>query len=130
MKSAAKARQYLKEQGLAMLSKTGVRQWALAALVFFVIVLLMVANMFPDSEELAVGRVATRDIAAPFRVENVYRTELERDRAARQAELAAIANDAFYVINPRRRRAGRSPGRGHFCQDPGNPFRACRHSRA
>lgn len=100
MKSAAKARQYLKEQGLAMLSKTGVRQWALAALVFFVIVLLMVANMFPDSEELAVGRVATRDIAAPFRVENVYRTELERDRAARQAELAAIANDAFYVINP------------------------------
>lgn len=100
MKSAAKARQYLKEQGLAMLSKTGVRQWALAALVFFVIVLLMVANMFPDSEELAVGRVATRDIAAPCRVENVYRTELERDRAARQAELAAIANDAFYVINP------------------------------
>lgn len=82
------------------MSKTGVRQWALAALVFFVIVLLMVANMFPDSEELAVGRVATRDIAAPFRVENVYRTELERDRAARQAELAAIANDAFYVINP------------------------------
>ena len=73
MKSAAKARQYLKEQGLAMLGKTGVRQWALAALVFFVIVLLMVANMFPDSDELAGGE--SPHGTSPRRFEWKTRTE-------------------------------------------------------
>lgn len=100
MKSGKTARRFLKEQGLAMLGKAGARQWFLAAMVFVSIVALMLANAFPDSEELAVGKVATRDITAPFRVQNTYRTQLEQDRAARQAELEAIANDAYYIINP------------------------------
>lgn len=99
MKAITKVRRYLKEQGLAMFAKTGVRQWVLAALVFVAILAMMMANLFPDSEELGVGRVATRDIAAPARVQNTYRTKLEQDRAARQAELEAIANDAYYTIN-------------------------------
>lgn len=100
MKSFKEWRQYLAQQGSAMLSKTGARQWIIAALVFLSIVGLLMANLFPESDELAVGKVATRDIVAPFRVENTYMTQREREHAARIAELEAITNDAFYTIRP------------------------------
>lgn len=100
MKSFNELRLFVAQQGAAMLSKTGVRQWILAALVFLAIVGLLLANLFPESEELAVGKVATRDIAAPFRVENTYMTQLEQEKAARRAELEAIANDDYYTIRP------------------------------
>lgn len=100
MKFLRDVRDFVTQQGSSMLRKTGVRQWILASLVFLALIGLLLANLFPTSDELAVGKVATRDIAAPFRVENTYMTQLEQENAARRAELAAVANDDYYTIKP------------------------------
>lgn len=96
--SFKKARQSISQHISTMWNKTGVRQWLLAVLSFLAIVGLLVANLFPTPDELVVGQVATRDIVAPFRIENTYKTSQEQEKEARRAELEAIANDAYYVI--------------------------------
>src|SRR5690625_823787 len=82
-----------------MLSKTGVRQWLLASLVFLALGVMLIASQAPEYD-YQVGDQAEEDIQAPGPIRNRYRTELLQAEAAREAEVRAQADESYYSINP------------------------------
>ena len=79
--------------------KAGVRQWLLAALVYVALAGLLLANVVTEPIELEVGQVARRNIEAPFRAVDRYRTDLLRAAEADRAVTEAVADASNYVIN-------------------------------
>src|SRR5690606_32926492 len=79
--------------------KTGVRQWLLATLVFVILGSMLLSNAVTERFDLSAGQVAPRDIEAPQRVVNRYRTELERSAHADRAVAEAVERDENYVVN-------------------------------
>lgn len=79
--------------------KAGVRQWLLAVLVFVALGGMLLVNVVSEPLELEVGQVARRDIEAPFRAIDRYRTELLRAAAADRAVAEAVADPSNYVVN-------------------------------
>lgn len=79
--------------------RSGVRQWALAALIFVILTGFLMANFVPRTVDLAIGQVAKRDIEAPRRVIDRPRTEALRAEAARQALREAAEDPANLGIN-------------------------------
>ncbi len=79
--------------------KTGVRQWTLGALLFVALAGMLLANEVTEPVDLQVGQVAKRDIEAPYRVINRYRTDILRAAEADRAVNEAVDDESNYVIN-------------------------------
>src|SRR5690606_24491549 len=57
------------------------------------------ANVASEPLDIEAGQVAKRDIEAPFRIVNRYRTDILRSTEADRAVKEAVDNEANYVVN-------------------------------
>jgi membrane-associated HD superfamily phosphohydrolase len=74
-------------------------QWIVPVLVFVSLNLVLLGNLLPKPVEMSEGQVAKRDVEAPRRVTNRYRTDLLREEAAKAAVREAAALASNYEIN-------------------------------
>ncbi|NLJ84988.1 MAG: hypothetical protein GX322_00980, partial [Firmicutes bacterium] len=65
--------------------KAGVRRLLVAAIIFFTLSGILVANLVPLQYDLKVGQVSPRDVEAPRTVENRFETERLRQEAVEVA---------------------------------------------
>ncbi|HHW10076.1 MAG TPA: HDIG domain-containing protein [Firmicutes bacterium] len=74
--------------------------WPVLLVLFIVINAILLVDLIPEPISAVVGQVAKRDVVAPRRVINRYRTEQLREEAAEAAFREAAAVAANYVIDP------------------------------
>ncbi len=79
--------------------KAGVRRLLVAAIIFFTLSGILVANLVPLQYDLKVGQVSPRDVEAPRTVENRFETERLRQEAVEVALEKARANPDNYIID-------------------------------
>ena len=99
MKSLKAYREGVRRWAVDTFKKTGVRQWALGALVFVTLGAILLADVVGERVDLTVGQVSPKDIQATHRIVNRYQTERLRAAEADRAVNLAVQDEENYVIN-------------------------------
>lgn len=74
--------------------------WPIMVALFFALNVVLLFDFMPQQLNIAVGQVARRDVVAPRRVINKYRTEQLRQQAVDSAQREAAAVSTNYKIDP------------------------------
>lgn len=99
MKHASALRANMTKWSVDIFKKASVRQWSLIALVYVALGGMLLVNVVGEPIDLYEGQVATRDVEAPYRIVNQYRTEMLRAAQADRAVKDAVDDESNYVVN-------------------------------
>lgn len=79
---------------------TAIGPWSVVIALFLCLNIVLLFDFMPKQLNIAVGQVARRDVVAPRRVMNKYRTEQLRQQATDSAQREAAAAITNYKIDP------------------------------
>jgi membrane-associated HD superfamily phosphohydrolase len=97
--SLRRLRKSTDDRGIKLLRQIARSPWLVWAVIFVALNAVLLVNNTPEPIEMEVGQVAKRDVEAPRRVVNRYRTELLREEAGKAAVRDAALLPSNYEIN-------------------------------